>query len=45
MLAVAFREATLNQSNVYRWYKTFLEGREEVNNEGRAGPEIDEVRK
>ncbi|UYV63810.1 hypothetical protein LAZ67_2005734 [Cordylochernes scorpioides] len=37
MLAVANGEATLDRSNVYRWYKMFLEGREEVNDEERAG--------
>ncbi|UYV80686.1 hypothetical protein LAZ67_19001393, partial [Cordylochernes scorpioides] len=37
MLTVAYGEATLDQSNVYRWYKMFSEGREDVNDEGRAG--------
>ncbi|UYV77592.1 hypothetical protein LAZ67_15001650 [Cordylochernes scorpioides] len=37
MLTVAYREATLDRSNVYRWYKMFSEGREDVNNEERAG--------
>ncbi|UYV78130.1 hypothetical protein LAZ67_16000210 [Cordylochernes scorpioides] len=36
MLTVAYGEATLDRSNVYRWYKTFSEGREDVNDEGRA---------
>ncbi|UYV61867.1 hypothetical protein LAZ67_1006888 [Cordylochernes scorpioides] len=31
------REATLDRSNVYRWYKMFSEGREDVNDEERAG--------
>ncbi|UYV74676.1 hypothetical protein LAZ67_12000499 [Cordylochernes scorpioides] len=30
-------EATLDRSNVYRWYKMFSEGREDVNDEERAG--------
>ncbi|UYV78041.1 hypothetical protein LAZ67_15003295 [Cordylochernes scorpioides] len=37
MLTVAYEEATLDQSNVYRWYKMFSEGREDVNDEERAG--------
>ncbi|UYV84446.1 hypothetical protein LAZ67_X002198 [Cordylochernes scorpioides] len=37
MLTVAYGEATLDRSNVYRWYKMFSEGREEVNDEERAG--------
>ncbi|UYV68986.1 K02A2.6-like [Cordylochernes scorpioides] len=37
MLTVAHREATLDRSNVYRWYKMFSEGREDVNDEERAG--------
>ena len=53
MLTVAYGEATLDQSNVYRWYKMFSEGREDVNNEERAGrpstpttdENIDECRK
>ncbi|UYV80650.1 hypothetical protein LAZ67_19001235 [Cordylochernes scorpioides] len=36
MLTVAYREATLDRSNVYRWYKMFSEGREDVNDEERA---------
>ena len=36
MLTVAY-EATLDRSNVYRWYKMFSEGREDVNDEERAG--------
>ncbi|KAG5346600.1 GVQW3 protein, partial [Acromyrmex charruanus] len=30
MLTVAYGEATLDRSNVYRWYKMFSEGREDV---------------
>lgn len=30
MLTVAYGEATLDKSNVYRWYKMFSEGREDV---------------
>ncbi|UYV66572.1 hypothetical protein LAZ67_4002144 [Cordylochernes scorpioides] len=37
MLTVACGEATLDRSNVYRWYKMFSEGREDVNDEERAG--------
>ncbi|UYV80271.1 hypothetical protein LAZ67_18002251 [Cordylochernes scorpioides] len=36
-LTVAYGEATLDRSNVYRWYKMFSEGREDVNDEERAG--------
>ncbi|UYV79244.1 hypothetical protein LAZ67_17001721 [Cordylochernes scorpioides] len=37
MLTVEYGEATLNRSNVYRWYKMFSEGREDVNDEERVG--------
>ena len=37
MWTVAYDEATLDRSNVYRWYKLFAEGREDVNNKERAG--------
>ncbi|UYV67291.1 FHOD1 [Cordylochernes scorpioides] len=37
MLTVAYREATLDRSNVYRWYKMLSDGREDVNDEERAG--------
>ncbi|UYV63007.1 hypothetical protein LAZ67_2002824 [Cordylochernes scorpioides] len=37
MLTVAYGEATLDRSNVYRWYKMFSEGREDVDDEERAG--------
>ncbi|UYV77488.1 hypothetical protein LAZ67_15001241 [Cordylochernes scorpioides] len=37
MLTVAYGEATLDRSNVYRWYKMFSEDREYVNDEERAG--------
>src|ERR1700753_291045 len=37
MLTVAYGEATLDRSKVYRWYKIFSEGREDVNDEERAG--------
>ncbi|UYV80238.1 hypothetical protein LAZ67_18002125 [Cordylochernes scorpioides] len=37
MLTEAYGEATLDRSNVYRWYKMFSEGREDVNDEERAG--------
>ncbi|KYN33855.1 hypothetical protein ALC56_11827 [Trachymyrmex septentrionalis] len=53
MLTVAYGEAPLDRSNVYRWYKMFSEGREDVNDEERAGrpststtdENIDEVKK
>ena len=54
MLTVAYGEATLDRSNVYRWYKMFSEGREDVNDEERGGrpsststtdENIDEVKK
>ncbi|KAG6461014.1 hypothetical protein O3G_MSEX012380 [Manduca sexta] len=53
MLTVAYGEATLDKSNVYRWYKMFSESREDVNDEERAGrpststidEKIDEVKK
>ena len=41
MLTVAYGEDTLAQSNVYRWYKMFSEGREDVNEH----KNIDEVKK
>ena len=31
MLTAAFGEFTLNKKNVYKWYKLFTEGREDVN--------------
>ena len=37
MLTVSYGEATLDQSSVCRWYKMFSEGREDVNDEERAG--------
>ncbi|UYV72914.1 hypothetical protein LAZ67_10001150 [Cordylochernes scorpioides] len=37
MLTVAYGEATLDRNNVYRWYKMFSEGREDVNDEEGAG--------
>ncbi|CAD7012591.1 unnamed protein product [Ceratitis capitata] len=37
MLTVTYGEATLDRSNFYRWYKMFSEGREDVDDEERAG--------
>ncbi|UYV73503.1 hypothetical protein LAZ67_10003842 [Cordylochernes scorpioides] len=37
MLTVTYGEATLDRSNVYRWYKMFSEAREDVNDEVLAG--------
>ena len=53
MLTVAYGQATLDKSNVYRWYKMFSEGREEMSDDERSGRPststtdeyIDEVKK
>ena len=37
MFTMAYGKATFDQSNVYRWYIMFLEGREDVNDEERRG--------
>ncbi|UYV84877.1 hypothetical protein LAZ67_X003845 [Cordylochernes scorpioides] len=37
MLTVAYGKVTLDRSNVYRWYKMFSVGREDVSDEERAG--------
>ncbi|KYN39393.1 hypothetical protein ALC56_06212 [Trachymyrmex septentrionalis] len=37
MLTVAYGESTLSKKNVYKWYKLFQEGRENVNDEPRSG--------
>ena len=37
VLTVAYGETTLDKSDVYRWYKMFLEGREDGDDEERAG--------
>ena len=37
MLTVAYDEAAFDKSNVYRWYKMFSEGWEDVNDKERAG--------
>ncbi|CAK1582761.1 unnamed protein product [Parnassius mnemosyne] len=37
MLSVAYGEETMDQSNVYRWYNMFSEGREDLNDEQRDG--------
>ena len=36
MLTVAYGEATLERRSVYRWYKIFSDGREDLNDEERA---------
>ena len=36
MLTVAYGEAILDKSNVYRWYKMFSKGRKAVNDEERV---------
>lgn len=40
MLRVAYGDCTLSQKNVYRWYKLFKEGRENVNDDARPGSSI-----
>ena len=37
MLKVAYGECTVSQKSVYKWYKLFTDGREEVNDDGRPG--------
>ncbi|KYN23197.1 Insulin-like growth factor-binding protein complex acid labile subunit [Trachymyrmex cornetzi] len=37
MLTVAYGGSTLSKKNVYKWYKLFQEGRENVNDEPRSG--------
>lgn len=37
MLTVAFGESTLSKKCVYKWYKLFTEGREDVNDDARPG--------
>ena len=37
MLKVAYGECTVSQKSVYKWYKLFIEGREEVNDDARPG--------
>ena len=37
MLTIAYGESTLNKKNVYKWYKLFQEGRENVEDEPRPG--------
>ena len=37
MLNVAYGECTVSQKSVYKWYKLFTEGREEVNDDARPG--------
>ena len=37
MLKVAYGECTVSQKRVYKWYKVFAEGREEVNVDARPG--------
>ncbi|KYN30749.1 hypothetical protein ALC56_14951 [Trachymyrmex septentrionalis] len=36
MLTVAYGESTLSKKSVYKWYKLFQEGRENVNDESRS---------
>lgn len=36
-LAMDYGEATLDRCNVYRWYRLFSKGRENVNGEEHAG--------
>ncbi|OFC60206.1 hypothetical protein BBW68_14925 [Candidatus Erwinia dacicola] len=37
MLTVAFGESTLSQKSVYKWYKRFTEGREDVDDDEHPG--------
>ena len=37
MLEVAYGECTVSQKSVYKWWKLFTEGREEVNDSARTG--------
>ena len=37
MLKVAYGDCTVSQKSVYKWYKLFTEGREEVNDDARPG--------
>ena len=37
MLTIAYGESTLSNKNVYKWYKLFQEGRENVEDEPRPG--------
>ena len=37
MLKVAYRECTVSQKSVYKRYKLFTEGPEEVNDDARLG--------
>jgi len=37
MLTASFDESTLSKKNVYKWYKLFTEGREDVNDDARPG--------
>lgn len=39
MLTVAFRESILTQKSVYKWYKCFMEGREDIDDDERPGEE------
>ena len=37
MLKVSYGECTVSQKLVYKWYKLFTKGREEVNDDARPG--------
>ena len=37
MLTMAFGESTLSQKSVYKWYKRFIEGREDVDDDEHPG--------
>ena len=37
MLKVAYGECTVSQKSIYKWYKLFIESREEVNDDARPG--------
>ena len=37
MIKVVYGDCTVSQKSVYKWYKLFTEGREEVNDDARPG--------
>ena len=37
MFKVAYGKCTVSQKSVYKWYKLFTEGREEMNDDARPG--------
>ena len=37
MLKVAYGECTVSEKSIYKWYKLFTEGREDVNDDAHPG--------